>query len=277
MAPQTGEITMHRHIVASVAAVAALLLLSATPVRAISYGELDSVHLNVGALGIQIAPDVRFFPCSGTLIAPDVFLVAAHCVASLSSFLEPEQFVVTFDDNRYTASTFVPAAEVYFDPAYLDRSSADSHDLAVVILSQPVTEWGGTKVDPAQLPPAALLDELAARGGLRDVSFVNVGYGWSRTFGAGKPGLVIDGYRRYSTSPFQALNPSTLKLLMNHDATGEGGICNVDSGGPKFLPGTDIIVAVTRAGDAMCRAMSEAYRLDTPQAREFLGQFVTLP
>lgn len=80
-----------------------------------------------------------------------------------------------------------------------------------------------------------------------------------------------------STSPFKALTHAYLKLLMNTDATGEGGTCYFDSGGPKFIPDTDMIVAVTSGGDPHCRAEEIAYRLDTPQARAFLGQFVTLP
>jgi len=64
---------------------------------------------------------------------------------------------------------------------------------------------------------------------------------------------------------------------MNSDATGEGGTCFVDSGGPKFVPETDMIVAVQSGGDRICRAESWAHRLDTPQARAFIGQFVTLP
>jgi V8-like Glu-specific endopeptidase len=36
--------------------------------------------------------------CSGTLIAPDVFLTAAHCTASLDARgIEPDEVFVTFD------------------------------------------------------------------------------------------------------------------------------------------------------------------------------------
>jgi hypothetical protein len=37
------------------------------------------------------------------------------------------------------------------------------------------------------------------------------------------------------------------------------------------------VAAITITGDAICRATNVDYRLDTPPARAFLGQYVTLP
>jgi len=263
---------MRRQLVAPVAALAALWLLSAAPVRAISNGEPDFDHPNVGALGVKFG-DSRFIVCSGTLIAPNVFLVAAHCIAGLQA----EHVFVTLDVDIFAPYTTIEASELHYDPAFLHINLGDSHDLGVVILSEDVTDWQGVHVTPAQLAPAGLLDELAMRGGLRATSFVNVGYGFSSTFQGGPPRFEIDGVRNASTSPFKGLTLTLLKQLMNTSATGEGGVCFIDSGGPKFLPGTNTIVAVEKGGDAVCRAESVAYRLDIPQARAFLGQFVTLP
>src|SRR5436190_1966936 len=62
------------------ALVAALLVLGTVPAGAISYGESDgTAHPNVGALVIAL-PDGPRAICSGTLVAPKVFLTAAHCV-----------------------------------------------------------------------------------------------------------------------------------------------------------------------------------------------------
>jgi len=64
-------------------------------------------------------------------------------------------------------------------------------------------------------------------------------------------------------------------------ATGNGGTCYGDSGGPNFLGAgaseTNIIADTTVTGDTACRSTNVYSRLDTPSARSFLGQFVTLP
>ncbi len=266
---------MRRFIIA-LAAAAVLLVLPTAPVIAITNGVIDTEHPNVGAMGIEFGPDARLFFCSGTLIAPNVFLVAAHCIADFASFFEPDQFVVTFDDNIFTASTFASASAVYFDPAFPGEQN-DTHDLGVIILESEVSEWNGIKIEPAELPPADWLAQQAAHGGLRNTSFVNVGYGIEALFKGGPPSFEFDGYRKTSTSPFQALTDAYLKQLMTSDATHEGGVCILDSGGPKFIPGTHMIVGVQSEGDPRCRAESIAYRLDTPAARAFLGQFVPLP
>ncbi len=64
-------------------------------------------------------------------------------------------------------------------------------------------------------------------------------------------------------------------------ATGNGGTCYGDSGGPHFLHQdgleTNIVVAVTVTGDANCKATDKDYRVDTVAARTFLSEFVSLP
>jgi hypothetical protein len=50
-----------------------------------------------------------------------------------------------------------------------------------------------------------------------------------------------------------------------------------DSGGPHFLAGTNVVVSITVTGDRFCRASDVTYRLDTPWARDFLAQYVSVP
>ncbi len=38
-----------------------------------------------------------------------------------------------------------------------------------------------------------------------------------------------------------------------------------------------MIVSITVTGDAVCKATDKTYRLDTPSARSFLEDYVTLP
>jgi secreted trypsin-like serine protease len=62
-------------------------------------------------------------------------------------------------------------------------------------------------------------------------------------------------------------------------ATGSGGTCYGDSGGPHFLggPRSNLIVSITVTGDAVCKATDKTYRLDTAAARAFLDDFVAVP
>src|SRR5262245_55589667 len=63
-------------IALSVALVAAVLA-GATPALAITGGQRDEVHTNVGLVRFTL-PEGRF-RCSGTLISPTVVLTAGHC------------------------------------------------------------------------------------------------------------------------------------------------------------------------------------------------------
>lgn len=210
--------------------------------------------------------------CTGSLIAPTVFLTAAHCVISV--YTPPgTQFYVSFSPDLYAGSfKFIKATGYTFDPEFA-HDQADLHDLAVVFLPAHATK--GMKI--YQLPPAGYLDRLAAQGGLVDQIFVNVGYGTANTR-TGVPDFPYDGLRKTSESEFMALQPAWLGLNMNISATGLGGDCYGDSGGPKFIKGNlDVIVATVTTGDFPCRATSWDYRTDTENARAFLRQFVALP
>ena len=233
-----------------------------------------SSYPNVGALLFDFNQDGVINGddelCSGSLISPTVFLTAAHCVQFLPT---GSQFYVSFAPDLYAnAINVVKATGYVFDPIF-GHDQANLHDLAVIFLPKASTKG----MTPLQLPPAGYLDQLAAQGGLVNQIFVNVGYGTSATR-TGPPTFPYDGIRKTSESAFMALQPFWLGLLMNNNATGLGGDCYGDSGGPKFLSGNpNLIVATVTTGDVPCRATSWDYRLDTPSARAFLGQFVALP
>jgi hypothetical protein len=208
--------------------------------------------------------------CTGSLITPTVFLTAAHCVAWAPA---GTQWAVSFAPDLYAKGTKVIAATGYvYDPAY-GHDQANLHDLALVFLPANATKG----MTPLSLPPAGYLDRLAAQGKLSKALFVNVGYGVSATQ-TGRPGFFYDGLKSTSKSEFMGLQPTWLGLLMNVSATGEGGDCYGDSGGPKFLDGNpNMVLATVTTGDYNCRATTWDWRVDTPEARGFLGKYVPLP
>ncbi len=232
-----------------------------------SYGNVGALLVDFNGNGKVDGDDED---CTGSLISPTVFLTAAHCVEFLPA---GTQLYVSFEPKLYpTPKTYIAATGWTYDPQY-GHDQANLHDLAVVFLPK-----GSTKgVTPLKLPPAGYLDQLQAQNGLNNTLFVNVGYGTSASK-TGQPSFPYDGVRAFSKSQYMALQPYWLGLQMNTSATGLGGDCYGDSGGPKFIDGhPDVVVATVTTGDTNCRATTWDYRLDTQSARAFLGQFVTLP
>jgi secreted trypsin-like serine protease len=252
----------------------AVLVVAATPGNAITFGHLDrNRHPNVGTIGARFEPRVKDNFCSGTLISPTVFLTAAHCLLFLpSEGIDPDEVFVSFDPSFDQESPVIGGT--YFAHPDYGHDFARLNDIGVVVLDRPVTD-----IEPARLPTANLLGRLQASDELRDKTFTAVGYGTIRTSKKGGfQGILANNDRRYVLQSFNALNKNWLRLSMN-PATGDGGTCYGDSGGPHFLGGvrSNLVVAITITGDAPCRATDVDWRLDTPSARAFLDDFVTLP
>jgi V8-like Glu-specific endopeptidase len=250
---------MRRTLVTAVLLLAALV--STTPASAITNGVADgNRHPNVGGL---VSPtqysDGTWLYCSGTLISPTVFLTAAHCAE------DGERAGVTFD-TAYEAGDKVYDGTFEADPLY-NQSQSDPHDIAVVVLDKTVRG-----ITPAALPTAGSLSTLPG-----SQTFTSVGYGaYEVTNEPGGHQYLYNDVRMVATGTLNAINKTWLRISMNA-ATGNGGTCYGDSGGPNFLGTTDIVAAITITGDSVCRSTNVVYRLDTESARAFLGQYVPLP
>ncbi|MCW3021089.1 MAG: putative Peptidase and chymotrypsin precursor [Conexibacter sp.] len=247
-----------RRLITAAAALAALALPASA--GAITDGTVDGGgHPNVGGLvSATQYSDGTWLYCSGTLISPTVFLTAAHCA-------EGDRVGVTFDP-AYQAGDAVFYGTWHADPQY-GKSQNDPHDIAVVVFGRPIKG-----IAPARLPAAGSLAGLSG-----SQQFTSVGYGaYEVTNGPGGHQFLYDDVRGVATGTLNAINPSWLRISMN-PATGNGGTCYGDSGGPNFLGTTDILAATTITGDYVCRSTNVDYRLDTPSARAFLKSYVALP
>jgi hypothetical protein len=258
----------------------AILLIAVPLAQAITFGQPDGDgHPNVGAM-IVLEPDgVKYLYCSGTLIAPDVFLTAAHCTAAAAAYgAGPHDVFVTFDPVYDGTATLHPGT-YHLNPNY-GHDAHDPHDVAVIVLDEPIpstTADPDNGIDPAQLPTAGLLDEMKKDHELKNQTFVTVGYGSLRDDKTKGWQAIGDAGERYvAEQTFLALKPYWLQISMN-PSTGSGGTCYGDSGGPHFWGDTDMVVSLTVTGDAWCRATDVTYRLDTDSARAYLSEFVDLP
>ncbi len=281
---------MHRfcHFLALLVVLVAVILPSIpSRVSAITYGfvDTDNVFSNTGAFIVKSPDGGQIFPiCSGTLIAPDVFLTASHCTVFFENDLAPRGFTafvsfdnpIPFGDLTSRRTNLIPVTQVITNPNF-NQSQSDTGDIAVLIMQERDTRG----ITPARLPTAGLLDQLSSQNGLHNAVFTPVGYGLQNRVVGGGPPFFQDRNpvpRMFAFSSFNALNNTFLRLSQN-PSTGDGGTCFGDSGGPNFLNvnGSRIIAAITITGDAVCRSTNVTYRLDTTSSRDFLAPHVTLP
>ena len=243
---------------------------------AITNGEPDTAHPMVGVLAADLQGDPAGlqFGCSGTLIAPTVFLTAGHCLVDLGG-VEPSRVWVTFDDQvnpvwdafppRLTGGVWRSAVSYALHPAYRQNAIDAYNDVGIVRLTDPVTGIPTAHVADT----VGYLDDLVFQG--RRFRFA--GYGINevldRYWFLGPPHAVWDGVRKIGYATFGALTPYFLRLQTNSavDPTlstpGPG-----DSGAPVFanVVGHDVAVALVSSGNDMMKNQ----RLDSPAVQSWL-------
>ncbi len=158
-------------------------------------------------------------------------------------------------------------------PDYYWGPNSDPHDIGALILAEPY--YGA---EPAALPPLGYLDGLNDAGllkhGRERAKFTLVGYGG--TLDWPPPSISYEDQRQSAESEFQALLKAWLRMSQNQ-ATGDGGTCYGDSGGPAFYTdnfGNEYLVGVTSWGDAPCVASAFNYRVDVPQTLGFINDVI---
>lgn len=269
--PWTAERPRLRATLGGTAALIAIaaVLLPAAPASAIIGGQQDgNGHPFVAAVG---QPDGAGIYFTGTLLSPTVVLTPAHAVRRLER-LGFTTARLTFDPVVSASSTWY-VGTIHEDPAYNPTDTTNPNDLAVILLETPVTG-----ITPASLATEGLLDHQGPRA---NFDFVGEGistYSGGATSG-GRPVLDFSstGTRRLAQGGLSSITSAWLRLHLD----GGASACIGDSGAPDLVGGSDVVTAIfildgSLAG-GQCQSQPWSIRVDTPSARTFLGQYVTLP
>lgn len=176
------------------------------------------------------------FICSGTLVAPNLVLTAAHCVDRAGLLVE---FGASATCDPAFATRHVTGVRV---PDYNEDVDTDRKDVALLKLESPA---------PEGFIPAPLVSDEMERNLGRDTPVILAGYGQQQV---GRPTVTpLDGFLRQTTVGIWDFNFAQTEFLVYQ---GDGrGACYGDSGGPAYLVVDQkyYLLGVASRGDEECR------------------------
>jgi hypothetical protein len=261
-------------------AIAALLVaFTTTPALAVTDGELDgNRHPHVGLMVAEDADGVALWRCSGTLIAPRLFVTAGHCTYGA------ERVELWFDPDMQSSGKGYPtgpdwdngvgqaSGTPYSHPGY-DDAAFWRHDLGLVVLDEPMTmdAYG-------RLPDLNELDQYKTKRGTSKAWFTAVGYGLQESF----PDAA--SWKENNQKVRMVAYPKLIQInggivgkdsLLLSNNTNTGGTCFGDSGGPNFVKDSNVIAGVTSFSmNGTCAGTGGVYRIDRSDDLEWIGTFL---
>lgn len=272
------------------AVTAAFTTMTAAPSVAVTGPNIskDYEHEYVGLVAFYDTDGGFLHRCTGTLLSPEVFLTAGHCVAADDQGTVAPTARIWFEQDAgadYDPATGTPATSGYpvsggvtsnmlYNYQFTDLSSIpQTYDVGLIVL------------DPeAVLAIYPAIDEfgtLATVGAANDIgtgvnAVVTVsGYGVTRT--NGKNGKNTLSYRERLTGQTFIINTRNqntagynLQLASNF-GNGRVGTCFGDSGGPIFAGETSTVVAVNSfVKNWSCGGQGFPYRVDTTDVQDWM-------
>jgi len=193
--------------------------------------------------------------CTGTLVAPDVVVTAAHClspaVLGYSNQAEVTQLTqVVFDSTNVFSGQgrAIRAVETLPIPTF---TRPGQPDVGIVRLAESVTDRTPTPVntDPSVI---AVGTEVTM-----------VGYGLTED-GQSGAGFFLKGRESTACSSYGVSD----QMFMCFSQTAGLGKCSGDSGGPSFgmVDGVETLIGITSFGDQNCEFFGADFRVDAGRA-----------
>jgi V8-like Glu-specific endopeptidase len=238
-----------------------LLTLGMGSASAITDGELDgNRHPYVGLMVAQDAKGTPLWRCSGTLLAPRLFLTAGHCTEAPAAHVEiwfASDVQSGIPQNGYPNDGDVGGTP-FTHPSY-DPNAFYLYDLGVVVLSTPYRGTNKFGVLPK-------LNELDALKPSSSTLFTAVGYGLQKALPTAADWKEQAQRVRMLAQPHLVqINTGFTgdgSLVLSNNAN-TGGTCFGDSGGPNFLDDSKVVAGVTSFGlNATCGGTGGVYRVD---------------
>lgn len=190
--------------------------------------------------------------CTGTLVAPDAVLTAAHCLSPLLTGGIPPSFTLALDASAASDGQIYTGASAYPHPDYnmlaMSQGLGQNYDVGVLLLDEPVVG-----VAPAILPTPAEANSALAPG----MSLEIVGYGVTEP-----SALLTPGVKQKAETTL--IEVGLHEILLSNP--GQPQNCRGDSGGPAFADlggGLRLLGLVSRGEGGLLDACDSGHGIDT--------------
>jgi hypothetical protein len=271
-------------------ALALLAALMAPPSVAVTGKNIapDFEHPYVGLVAFYDADGNFLHRCTGTLLSPEVFLTAGHCVAADDAGNVAPSARIWFEQDAgvgYDPATGTPAPSGYpvsggvtstmlYNYGFTDLGSIpETHDAGLIVLAPGAVADVYPDIDT--YGTLAGVGDASLLGTGEDAVVTVSGYGITRVNGKNGNHTVsfrerLMGHSFIISTRNQNTAGYNLQLASNPGG-GRVGTCFGDSGGPVFAGDTTTVLAVNSwVKNWSCGGQGFSYRVDTAEVQDWM-------